>query len=67
LYTTPTLIADSSRPVVIVLIYFFGRLGFAFSIGILSHLIGDFLVGTILLYPLFPNSDVGLNLGIPVC
>jgi hypothetical protein len=53
-------------PVVIVLTYFFGRLGFAFSIGILSHLLGDFLVGTIpLLYPLLPNSDVGLNLGIP--
>jgi len=53
-------------PVVIVLTYFFGRLGFAFSIGILSHLLGDFLVGTIpLLYPLFPNSDIGLNLGIP--
>jgi hypothetical protein len=53
-------------PVVVVLTYFFGRLGLAFSIGILSHLLGDFLVGTIpLLYPLFPNSDVGLNLGIP--
>jgi hypothetical protein len=53
-------------PVLIVLTYFFGRLGFAFSIGILSHLLADFLVGTIpLLYPLYPNSDVGLNLGIP--
>ena len=53
-------------PVVLVLTYFFGRLGFAFSVGILSHLLGDFLVGTIpLLYPLYPNSDVGLNLGIP--
>lgn len=53
-------------PVVIILTYFFGRLGFAFSIGILSHLLGDFLVGSIpLLYPLLPNSDVGLNLGIP--
>ncbi len=53
-------------PVVLALIYFFGKLGFAFSIGILSHLLGDFLVGTIpLLYPLFPNSDVGLNLGLP--
>jgi len=53
-------------PVVLVLTYFFGQLGFAFSIGILSHLLGDFLVGTIpLLYPLLPNSDVGLNLGIP--
>jgi LexA-binding, inner membrane-associated putative hydrolase len=53
-------------PVVLVLTYFFGRLGFAFSIGILSHLLGDYLVGSIpLLYPLYPNSDVGLNLGIP--
>jgi len=53
-------------PVVLVLTYFFGRLGFAFSIGILSHLLGDFLVGTIpVLYPLLPNSEVGLNLGIP--
>ncbi len=53
-------------PVVLVLTYFFGRLGVAFSIGILSHLLGDFLVGTIpLLYPLYPNYDVGLNLGIP--
>jgi hypothetical protein len=53
-------------PVVIVLTYFFGRLGFAFSIGILSHLLGDSIVGTIpLLYPILPNWDVGLNLGIP--
>ena len=54
-------------PVVLVLTYFFGRIGFAFSIGILSHLLGDFLVGTIpLLYPFYSNSfDVGLNLGIP--
>src|SRR3989475_2483435 len=53
-------------PIVLVLTYFFGRLGFAFSIGILLHLLGDFLVGTIpLLYPLYPNSDVGLNLGFP--
>ena len=54
-------------PIVLVLTYFFGRLGFAFSIGILSHLLGDFLVGTIpILYPFYPNSfDVGLNLGIP--
>jgi len=53
-------------PVVLVLTYFFGRPGFAFSVGILSHLLGDFIVGTIpLLYPLSPSSDVGLNLGIP--
>src|SRR5207244_7003884 len=54
-------------PIVLVLTYFFGRLGFAFSIGILSHLLGDFLVGTIpLLYPFYSNSlDVVLYLGIP--
>src|SRR5437667_8478589 len=54
-------------PAVLVLTYFFGRLGFAFSIGILSHLLGDFLVVTIpLLYPFYSHSfDVGLNLGIP--
>jgi LexA-binding, inner membrane-associated putative hydrolase len=53
-------------PVVIVLTYFFGRVGFAFSIGILSHLLADFLVGSIpLLYPFYSSTDVGLNLGIP--
>src|SRR5260370_21888932 len=53
-------------PIVLALTYFFGRLGLAFSIGILSHLLGDSIVGTIpLLYPLYPNWDVGLNLGIP--
>src|SRR5690242_16453954 len=53
-------------PVVLVLTYFFGRLGLAFSVGILSHLLGDSIVGTIpLLYPILPDWDVGLNLGIP--
>ncbi len=53
-------------PVVLVLTYFFGRLGFAFSSGILSHLLADYLVGSIpLLYPVYPSLDVGLNLGIP--
>ena len=53
-------------PVVLVLTYFFGRLGFAFSIGILSHLLTDYIVGSIpILYPLYPNSYVGLKLGIP--
>src|SRR3989475_4083555 len=73
IYFQPYLILHSSThslvvivPAVLVLTYIFGRLGFAFSIGILSHLLGDFIVGTIpLLYPLFPSSDVGLNLGIP--
>ena len=53
-------------PIVLVLTYFFCRLGLGFSIGILSHLLGDSIVGTIpLLFPLYPNLDVGLNLGIP--
>src|SRR3989442_14109587 len=53
-------------PVVLALTYFFGRMGFLFSVGILSHLLGDYLVGSIpISYPLYPNSDVGLNVGIP--
>jgi hypothetical protein len=53
-------------PVVVVITYFFGRLGLAFSIGILSHILCDGLVGTIpLLYPLYPFWMPGLNLGIP--
>ena len=53
-------------PVVIAMTYFFGRLGLAFSIGILSHIVGDGLVGNIpLLYPLYPSWTPGLNLGIP--
>jgi hypothetical protein len=53
-------------PVVVVVTYFFGRLGLAFSIGILSHIVGDGLVGNIpLLYPLYPSWTPGLNLGIP--
>src|SRR5881397_2076305 len=39
-------------PTVVVLTYFLGRFGLAFSIGIMSHLVGDYLVGTIpILYP----------------
>ena len=53
-------------PTVIVLTYFFGRFGLAFSAGILSHLVADSIVGSIpLFYPLYPSLDVGLNLGIP--
>lgn len=55
-------------PVILLLTYFFGRIGFAFSVGILSHLLADFLVGSIpllYLYPLYTGPDVGLNLGIP--
>ena len=53
-------------PTVIVLTYFFGRFGLAFSAGILSHLVADSMVGSIpLFYPLFPSLDIGLNLGIP--
>jgi hypothetical protein len=51
-------------PIILALTYFFRGAGFAFSVGILSHLLADFLVGSIpILYPL--SSDVGLNLGIP--
>jgi hypothetical protein len=53
-------------PLAFVLTYFFGRLGFALSIGMLSHILGDGLVGNIpLLYPLYPSWTPGLNLGIP--
>ena len=53
-------------PVTLVLSYFYRRLGFAFSIGLLSHLLTDSLVGTIpLFYPVAPDFQVGLNLGLP--
>ena len=53
-------------PVAILLTYFLGRFGLALSIGIMSHLLTDSLVGSIpLLYPIYPNWTVGLNLGIP--
>ena len=53
-------------PVAVLITYFYGRLGLAFSIGIFSHLVGDSLVGSIpLLYPIYPDWTVGLDLGIP--
>src|SRR5207247_9156555 len=53
-------------PTVVVLTYFLGRFGLAFSIGIMSHLVGDYLVGTIpILYPVCPYGTGGLNLRIP--
>lgn len=53
-------------PVTILLTYFLGRLGLALSIAILSHILGDFLVGTIpLLYPFYPNWTPGISFGIP--
>lgn len=53
-------------PLAILLCYFFGRFGFAFAVGILSHLVADSLVGSIpIFYPLSPGLNVGLNLGIP--
>ncbi len=52
-------------PITVLLTYRYKRLGAAFSIGILSHLLTDSLVGTIpLLYPI-STFVVGLNLGIP--
>lgn len=53
-------------PVGLLLTYLYGRLGLALSFGIFSHLAGDSLVGTIPpLYPLFPDWNFGLNLGLP--
>lgn len=52
-------------PISLLLSIQYGRLGIAFSTGILSHLLTDSLVGTIpILYP-FSDLTVGLNLGIP--
>jgi len=52
-------------PISLLLSIQYGRLGIAFSTGILSHLLTDSLVGTIpILYP-YSNLTIGLNLGIP--
>jgi len=52
-------------PITAILTYRYERIGAAFSLGILSHLITDSLVGTIpILYPI-SNTSIGLNLGIP--
>ncbi len=53
-------------PVVAVVSYKYGRIGVGFSIGLLSHLFTDSLVGTIpLIYPFYPSLTIGLNLGMP--
>ena len=53
-------------PIVALLSYRYKRIGVAFSIGLLSHLLTDSLVGTIpLLYPVYPSVNIGLNLGLP--
>ena len=52
-------------PITGILTYRYKRLGAAFSLGILSHLLTDGLVGTIpIFYPL-SNVSIGLGLGIP--
>lgn len=52
-------------PLCVLLTYRFKRLGAAFSLGILSHLLTDSLVGTIpIFYPL-STVTVGLSLGLP--
>lgn len=52
-------------PVTVLLTYRYRRLGAAFSVGLLSHLLTDGLVGSIpILYPV-STFAVGLNLGIP--
>jgi membrane-bound metal-dependent hydrolase YbcI (DUF457 family) len=52
-------------PICAVLVIRFRRTGLAFSAGILSHLVGDSMVGTI--PPLYPLSDfqIGIALGLP--
>jgi hypothetical protein len=52
-------------PICAVLAIRFNGLGLAFSVGILSHLVADSIVGTI--PPLYPLSDfqLGLSLGLP--
>ena len=53
-------------PVVAILSYRCRRIGVAFSVGLLSHLLTDSLVGSIpLFYPFYPAFSVGLNLGLP--
>src|SRR2546425_11123234 len=52
-------------PISVLLTYRFKRLGAAFSLGILSHLLTDSLVGTIpIFYPL-STATIGLSLGLP--
>jgi membrane-bound metal-dependent hydrolase YbcI (DUF457 family) len=52
-------------PICAVLVVRFKGLGLAFSVGILSHLVADSVVGTI--PPLYPLSDfqAGISLGLP--
>jgi len=52
-------------PVTILLTYRCRRLGAAFSVGILSHLLTDGLVGSIPIFYPISTFPVGLNLGIP--
>ena len=53
-------------PSALLISYYFGKPGIAFSAGILSHLLTDSLVGSIpLLYPVLPSWNVGLRFGIP--
>ncbi len=52
-------------PLSILLTYKFKRLGGAFSLGILSHLLTDSLVGTIPIFYPASTVTVGLSLGLP--
>ena len=53
-------------PIAAAISYKYRRIGVAFSIGLLSHLFTDSLVGTIpLFYPLYPSLTIGLSLGLP--
>ena len=52
-------------PISAAIVIMFRGAGFAFSAGILSHLVADYLVGTI--PPLYPlsNFQLGMSLGLP--
>ena len=52
-------------PITVLLSYRYKRLGAAFSIGILSHLLTDSLVGTIPIFYPVSTLTIGLGLGIP--
>src|SRR5438445_13869702 len=54
-------------PVVLVLTYFFGRIGFAFSIGILSHLlVRDRHPANLLRHPSYALSVVVIHTLVPL-
>ncbi len=52
-------------PIVVILTFHYRRLGAAFSLGLLSHLLTDSLVGTIPVFYPISSLVIGLKLGLP--